>query len=83
MAQWKVQKEFVEKVNAGSIFEQFAKDAGSDPLLLLRARESAIESELSATKLEDDIFSLYLELLQYAGVLSQEGVQNHLVRGLK
>lgn len=83
IAQWKVQKDFIEKVNAGSIFEQFAKDAGSDPLLLLRARESAIESSLNATKLEVDIYSLYLELLMYAGVLSVEGEQNHLARGLK
>ena len=83
MAQWKVQKDFADKVKAGNIFEQFAKDAGSDPLLLLRARESAIESELNAAKLETDIYDLYLELLQYAGQLSKEGVQNHLVGGLK
>jgi len=83
IAQWKVQKEFVEQVNAGSIFEQFAKNAGSDPLLLLRARESGIESDMRAIKLETDVLSLYLELLQYAGVLSQEGVQNHLQKGLK
>jgi hypothetical protein len=83
MAQWKVQKEFADKVKEGNIFEQFAKDAGSDPLLLLRARESAVESELNAAKLETDIYDLYLELLQYAGVLSKEGVQNHLVGGLK
>lgn len=83
IAQWKVQREFVEKVNAGSIFEQFAKNAGSDPLLLLRARESALESELRSIKLENDIFSRYLALLEYAGVLGAEGVQNHLQKGLK
>ncbi|MCQ2123461.1 MAG: hypothetical protein MJZ25_04670 [Fibrobacter sp.] len=83
IAQWKVQKEFVEKVNAGSIFEQFAKNAGSDPLLLLRARESALESDLRAIKLENDIFTRYLALLEYAGVLGAEGVQNHLQKGLK
>lgn len=83
LAQWKVQKEFTEKVNAGDIFEQFAKDAGSDPLLLLRARESAIESEMTALSIEKDVYNLYLELLMYSGVLSQEGIQNHLVRGLK
>lgn len=83
IAQWKVQKEFVEKVNAGSIFEQFAKDAGSDPLLLLRARESALESDMKAIKLENEIYSGYLTLLEYAGVLGQEGVQNHLQKGLK
>jgi len=83
LAQWKVQKDFADKVKAGNIFEQFAKDAGSDPLLLLRARESAVESELNAAKLETDIYDLYLEVLQYAGQLSKEGVQNHLVGGLK
>lgn len=83
IAQWKVQKEFVEQVNAGSIFEQFAKNAGSDPLLLLRARESGIESDMRAIKLETEVLNRYLELLQYAGVLSQEGVQNHLQKGLK
>ncbi len=83
LAQWKVQKNFADKVKAGNIFEQFAKDAGSDPLLLLRARESALESELNAAKLETTIYDLYLELLQYAGKLSKEGVQNHLVGGLK
>ena len=83
LAQWRVQKEFADKVKEGNIFEQFAKDAGSDPLLLLRARESAVESELNAVKLEVNIYDLYLELLQYAGTLSKEGVQNHLVGGLK
>lgn len=83
IAQWKVLKEFSEKVNAGSIFEQFAKNAGSDPLLLLRARESALESDLKAIKLENDIYSGYLALLEYAGVLGAEGVQNHLQKGLK
>ena len=83
LAQWKVQKDFADKVKAGNIFEQFAKDAGADPLLLLRARESALESELNAAKLETTIYDLYLELLQYAGKLSKEGVQNHLVGGLK
>lgn len=83
IAQWKVQKEFVEQVNAGSIFEQFAKNAGSDPLLLLRARESGIESDMRAIKIETEVLNRYLELLQYAGVLSQEGFQNHLQKGLK
>lgn len=83
IALWKVQKEFVEQVNAGSIFEQFAKNAGSDPLLLLRARESGIESDMRAIKLETEVLNRYLELLMYAGVLSQEGTMNHLQKGLK
>lgn len=83
VAQWKVQKEFVEQVSSNSIFEQFAKNAGSDPLLQLRARESAIASTMKSIKLENEIYNRYLSLLQYAGVLSEEGVQNHLQKGLK
>lgn len=83
VAQWKVQKEFVEQVTSNNIFEQFAKNAGSDPLLQLRARESAIASNIKAIKLENEIYNRYLSLLQYAGVLSEEGVQNHLQKGLK
>ncbi|MCF0216884.1 MAG: hypothetical protein HUK21_10475 [Fibrobacteraceae bacterium] len=83
VAQWKVQKEFVEQINAGKIFEQFAANAGNDPILLLRAQESAVDSDLKAVKLEYDIFSRYLVLLDYAGVFARENVGNHLRQGLK
>lgn len=83
IAQWKVQKDFIEKVNAGSIMEQFAKVSGPNPLLLLKARESAISMEIKSVKLETEIYSRYLSLLQYAGVLSVEGNVNHLQKGLK
>ena len=83
VAQWKVQKDFVEKVNAGNLFEDFAQSAGADPLLLLRARESALESDLKALKLEYDIFERYLVLLTYAGIFANPNVKNHLREGLK
>ena len=83
VAQWKVQKDFVEKVNAGNLFEDFAQSAGADPLLLLRARESALESDLKALKLEYDIFDRYLVLLTYTGIFANPNVKNHLREGLK
>ena len=83
IGQWKVQKEFVEQVGASGFMEQFARNAGSDPLLLLRAKESALESDMKAVKLEYDIFFRYLELLNYAGILAREGVVNHLREALK
>ena len=83
IGQWKVQKEYVEQVGASGFMEQFARNAGSDPLLLLRAKESALESDMKAVKLEYDIFARYLELLNYAGVLAREGVVNHLREALK
>lgn len=83
IGQWKVQKEFVEQVNASGFMEQFARNAGSDPLLLLRAKESALESDMKAVKLEYDIFARYLELLNYAGILARENSANHLREVLK
>ena len=83
IGQWKVQKEYAEQVNASGFMEQFARNAGSDPLLLLRARESSLESDMKAVKLEYDIFLRYLGLLDYAGGLSRQGVANHLREGLK
>lgn len=73
IAQRDVQKEFVERVNAGKLFEEFAEQSGSDPLLLLRARDVSLESELRIAKLEYEIYSRYLILLDYAGVLEARG----------
>ena len=81
--QWKVLKEYAEQVNASGFMEQFARNAGSDPLLLLRARESALESDLKAAKLEYDIFARYLALLDYAGGLARQNVTNHLREGIR
>ena len=81
--QWKVLKDYAEQVNASGFMEQFARNAGSDPLLLLRARESSLESDLKAAKLEYDIFARYLSLLDYAGGLARQDVTNHLREGIR
>ena len=81
--QWKVLKDYAEQVNASGFMEQFARNAGSDPLLLLRARESALESDLKAAKLEYDIFARYLSLLDYSGALARQDVTNHLREGIR
>ncbi|MBR2094884.1 MAG: hypothetical protein IJ908_04625 [Fibrobacter sp.] len=83
IGQWKVLKDYAEQVNACGFMEQFARNAGSDPLLLLRARESALESDLKAAKLEYDIFERYLSLLDYAGGLARQDVANHLREGIR
>lgn len=83
IGQWKVLRDYSEQVNASGFMEQFAHKAGSDPLLLLRARESALDSKLKSAKLEYDIYALYLTLLEYAGGLAREDVANHLREGIK
>ena len=55
---------------------------GSDPLLLLRARESALESLLKIAKLDDDIYNDYIELLNYNGGFLRTDVTNQLKAGV-
>jgi hypothetical protein len=81
ISQRQVQKDFVSKVDAGSLFKDFAMKAGNEPLLLLRARESALESTLKMVKLENDIYNNYIILLSYTGVFAREDVSNHLKAG--
>lgn len=82
IAQRNIQKLFVEKVDAGKLFQDFAMDAGAEPLLLLRAREVALESMLKSVRLEFEIYSRYLILLDYAGIFSRKDLLNHLQAGL-
>ena len=81
IAQREVQKNFVSQVDAGALFQDFAMKAGNDPLLLLRARESALQSQLKMVKLENDIYNDYIILLSYIGVFARENVKNHLKEG--
>lgn len=81
IAQRDVQKRFVDQVDEGSLFEDFAAKAGNDPLLLLRARESAVESQLKIVKLDSDIFTVYLNLLYEMGALGRTDVDNHFKAG--
>lgn len=74
---------FIQQVDTGSLFKDFAAQAGSDPLLLLKARESSLQNALRAQKLEQEIYLRYLALLSYSGVLAREDVSNHLSAGLK
>ncbi|MCK9182553.1 MAG: hypothetical protein M0P13_06720 [Fibrobacteraceae bacterium] len=82
MAQRDVQKNFVDQVDAGALFQDFAAKAGNDPLLLLRARESALESTLKIVKLDSDIFDVYLDLLNEMGSFARTDVENHFKAGL-
>ena len=59
---------------------QFGKR--QDPLLLLRARESALESLLKIAKLDDDIYNDYIELLNYNGGFLRTDVTNQLKAGV-
>lgn len=78
-----VQQKFVQQVDAGSLFQDFAERAGTNPLLLLKARESGLQSALRSNRLEFEIFDRYLALLQYSGVLAQENTVNHLKAGIQ
>ncbi len=77
IAQRNVQKSFGERVNTGEIFSEFAERSGPDPLLLLRARDASLESELNAVKIEYEIYSRFLILMSYVGSFASPNIENH------
>ncbi len=81
ITQREVQQKFVEQVDQGALFEDFANRAGNDPLLLLRAKQSSVESQLKIVELDDNIFTVYLDLLFQTGALGRTDVNNHLKAG--
>lgn len=81
IAERDVQQKFVEQVDQGALFEDFATKAGNDPLLLLRAKESSLQSQLKIVQLDMDIFTIYLDMLDRMGALARTDVTNHLKAG--
>ena len=81
IAERDVQQKFVEQVDQGALFEDFATKAGNDPLLLLRAKESSLQSQLKIVQLDMDIFTIYLDMLDRICALARTGVRNHLKAG--
>jgi len=73
-----VQDSFVARVDAGALFTDYAMRAGSDPLLLLKARSSALQTSWNCEQLKYEAYLLYLEMLQMTGVLSRDPGTNHL-----
>ena len=81
IAERDVQQKFVEQVDQGALFEDFATKAGNDPLLLLRSKESSLQSQLKIVQLDMDIFTIYLDMLDRMGALARTDVTNHLKAG--
>lgn len=77
--QMSVRDSFVAKVDAGSLFNDYAMRAGADPLLLLKARATALQTAWDAEKLRFEAYTLYLEMLKITGVLSSDPGKNHLM----
>lgn len=72
LAQKNVLDSFAQKVDAGALFQDFAARSGADPLLLLRAKESSLQTQWRSEKLRVDIYFLYLRYLDLAGILVRD-----------
>jgi hypothetical protein len=66
------------KVDAGSLFRDYALRSGSDPLLVLQAKATSIESSWQSEKLRFNILDKYLDLLYMSGWLSRNPGSNPL-----
>jgi len=71
---------FSTRVNAGALFTDYARRAGSDPLLLLRAQASSLDASWRSEKLRFEIYLSYVRLLEITGELARDPGRNHLKR---
>lgn len=69
--QMELHEDFLKQVDTGNLFTDYALRVGSDPLLLLKARESSLLSQLQSLKLRFEIYQRYIEVLKLAGMLSR------------
>lgn len=72
---------FARRVDAGKLFADFAIRSGSNPLLLLKAQETSIETEWRREELLFLALYDYLELLHLTGSLARQPEKNHLLAG--
>ncbi|MEK7394027.1 MAG: TolC family protein, partial [Fibrobacterota bacterium] len=60
---------FSMRVDAGKLFSEFAMRSGSDPLLVLRARETSIETTWKMEEIRFLLLREYLEILHLTGAI--------------
>jgi len=70
---------FAAKVDAGGLFAQFAARSGGDPLLVLQARETSLESAWKIEQLRFEILQKYLDILDLTGALVRHPDRNLLL----
>ena len=70
---------FASRVDAGGLFADFAMKSGGDPLLVLSARETSVESAWRIEELRFQMLYDYLEILYLSGVLVDNPSINHLL----
>lgn len=70
---------FAARVDAGRLFTDYAVRSGSDPLLLLKAKQTSIESAWRIEELHFAILRQYIELLHLSGSLVARPEVNHLL----
>jgi len=70
---------FSLRIDAGRLFSEFAMRSGSDPLLLLSARETSLENAWRIEEIRFLMLHQYLEILHLTGTLVRRPDLNHLL----
>ncbi len=69
----------LEDSQAAFALKQYQKIAGASPIALLKLKGSQFDKELERFKIEQDIYMLYLELLDASGVIMELPLRNYLL----
>lgn len=63
---------FARRVDAGKLFTDYVVKSGSDPLLLLKARQVGIESAWKIEQIHFEVLRRYLDILEITGDLAKD-----------
>ena len=69
----------LEDSQAAFALEQYQKIAGASPIALLKLKGSQFNKELERFKIEQDIYMLYLQLLDASGTITELPLRNYLL----
>ncbi|MFK7774070.1 MAG: hypothetical protein AB8F94_18100 [Saprospiraceae bacterium] len=73
----------LENSQADEVLEQYQKVAGASPIAMLKLKGSKFKKELEQFRIQQDIYLLYVELLDASGKMMELPLRNYLMGDLE
>ncbi len=73
----------LENSQADEVLEQYQKVAGASPIAMLKLKGSQFKKELEQFRIQQDIYLLYVELLDASGKMMELPLRNYLMGSLE
>ena len=73
----------LENSQAELVIQQYQKIAGASPIAILRLKESDLKKEVELFKIQQNIYKLYVSLLDVSGRMGNPPLKNYLSNDLE